>query len=84
MTYKGIEIDAPTLDMVREFMTLYKIEYTPEEVHYYCMDRFNECGSLEEAIQKSIAAINYDRLYAETLGNSDDTSVFTYRRGIKR
>ena len=42
MTYKGIEIDGtPTLDMVREFMTLYKIEYTPEEVHYYCKKRMN-------------------------------------------
>lgn len=73
MTYKGIEIDAPTLDMVREFMTLYKIEYTPEEVHYYCKKRMNECASLEEAIQKSIAAINYDRIVdAETSESSDD------------
>ena len=85
MTYKGIEIEgALTLDMVREFLANLTTGLTPEEVYLYCMERFNECGSLEEAIQKSIAAINYDRLYAETLGNPDDTSVFTYRRGIKR
>ena len=86
MTYKGLEIKGvPTLDMVREFLANLTTGLTPEEVYLYCMERFNECGSLEEAIQKSIAAINYDRIVdAETLGNPDDTSVFTYRRGIKR